>query len=175
MKTRQEKKKELDALHADLEKAKTMIVSNFGAITVEQDYELRKQIRQAGGKYRVVKNTIAEQAAKGTVAEPVLQGLTGRTAIAITDADPVALAKAMTAYAKTNPVLTFRAGVVEGRVIPMEKIPDLANMPSKEELISKLLFLLNAPAQRLATVIGAVTRNLAVVVDQAVKQNKFEG
>lgn len=175
MKNREQKKKELEALKAELEKARTMIVSGFTGLTVEQDYELRKQIRAAGGKYRVVKNTVAELAGKGTPAEPVLTGLAGPTALAYTETDPVALAKALTAYAKTNPLLTFRAGMVEGRVISMAEIPQLATMPSKEELISKLLFLLNAPAQRLATVMGAVARNLAVVVDQAAKENKFAG
>lgn len=173
MKNREQKKKDLDALKHDLEKADNVIVSSFSGITVEQDYELRKQVRQAGGKYRVVKNTVAELAAKGTPAEAVLKDLSGATAIAYTDKDPVALAKALITYAKNNPVLTFKSGVVEGRVFDIKRLTDLATMPSKEELVSKILFLVNAPAQRLVTVLSAVSRNLAVVVDQAVKEKKF--
>jgi large subunit ribosomal protein L10 len=173
MKNREQKNKDLEALKTDLAGAPNVIVSSFSGLTVEQDYELRKQIREAGGRYRVVKNTLAELAAQGTAAEPVLKNLAGPTALAYTAGDPVALAKTLVAYAKTHPALTFKAGLVEGRVISLAEISDLATMPSKEEIISKLLFLLNAPAQRLATVVGAVARNLAVVVDQAVKENKF--
>jgi large subunit ribosomal protein L10 len=142
-------------------------------MTVSQDYELRKQVRAAGGKYQVVKNTLAEIASEGTPAADALKGLAGPTAIAFTEGDPVSLAKVLTAYAKTNPSFTFKAGMVEGRVVAIKEIAELATLPSKEELISKLLFLLNAPAQQLATVVNAVSRNLAVVVDQAVKENKF--
>jgi len=97
------------------------------------------------------------------------------TSVAYTVTDPVALAKALTNYAKTNPSFTFKAGIVEGRVIDIKAISDLANMPSREEILSRLLFLINAPAQRLATVVNAVGRNLAVVIDQGVKENKFNG
>jgi len=168
-----DKKKELEGLKETLTKSKGVIVSSFTGMTVSQDYELRKQIRSAGGKYRVVKNTLAEIASEGTPAEGALKGLAGPTAISFTDGDPVSLAKVLTAYAKTNPAFTFKAGMVEGRVVAIKEIAELATLPSKEELISKLLFLLNAPAQRLATVVSAVSRNLAVVVDQAVKENKF--
>jgi large subunit ribosomal protein L10 len=175
MKNREQKKKDLKALRTDLEKAASVIVSGFSGITVEQDYELRKQVRQAGGKYRVVKNTVAELAARGTPAEQVLKGLSGPTALVYTQGDAVALAKVLTAYARANPALTFKAGVVEGRAFNIAQLADLASMPSKEELISKLLFLIEAPARRLVTVLGALPRNLAVVVDQAVKENKFAG
>jgi large subunit ribosomal protein L10 len=94
--------------------------------------------------------------------------------MAYTTKDPVSLAKALTTYAKNNPTFTFKAGLVEGRVIEIKAINDLANMPSKEEILSKLLFLINAPAQRLVTAMNAVGRNLAVVVDQGVKENKFK-
>ena len=170
---RDDKKKEIDSLKETLARSKGLIVSGFNGMTVGQDYELRKQVRQAGGKYRVVKNTLAEIAAEGTSAENALKGLQGSTAISFTEGDPVALAKALTTYAKNNPAFTFKAGVVEGRVVAINEISQLATLPSKDDLISKLLFLLNAPAQRLVTVMGAVSRNLAVVVDQAVKQNKF--
>lgn len=175
MKNRSEKKKDMDALKAELQRANNLIVSAFTGMTVAQDYELRKQLRAAGGNYRVVKNTVAELAAQGTAAEGVLKDLAGPTALAYTDSDPVALAKALIAYAKANPVLTFKAGMVEGRVISIDEISQLATMPGKPEIIAKLLFLINASAQRLATAIGGVSRNLAVVVDQAARENKFAG
>ena len=173
MKNREDKQKEIESLRAELERCRNIIVSTFSGLTVTQDYELRKQVRGAGGRYRVVKNRLAELAARGGDAESILRDLAGPTALAYTEKDPVALAKALTTYAKANPAFTFKAGVVEGRVISIAEITELAGMPGKEELVSKLLFLLSAPAQRLATAIGAVSRNLAVVVDQAAKEKKF--
>ena len=170
---RDEKKQEQEKLKKELEKAQHVIVNGFSGLTVAQDFELRKKVRAAGGKYKVVKNTLAERASQGTPAEPVLKGLAGPTGISYTEGDPVALAKALTEYAKNNPAFTFKAGLVEGRVVNIKDLGVIAKMPSKEELISKVLYLIQAPAQRLATVVGAVARNLAVVVDQAVKEKKF--
>jgi len=121
-----------------------------------------------------VKNTLAERASKGTRVEEALKDLHGVTSIAYTQGDPVALAKALAKYAKDNPEFSFKAGVVEGRVVSIKEIEALATMPSKEEIYSKLLYLLNAPAQRLVTAMNAVGRNLAVVIDQGVKENKFK-
>jgi large subunit ribosomal protein L10 len=174
MKSKDYKKKDIDALRQDLEKSKNLFVTGYEKLRVDQDFELRKVVRGAGGKYRVIKNNLAEKAAEGTPAEAVLKGLRGMTSMAYTTKDPVALAKALTTYAKNNPTFTFKAGLVEGRVIEIKAINDLANMPSKEEILSKLLFLINAPAQRLVTAMNAVGRNLAVVVDQGVKENKFK-
>jgi large subunit ribosomal protein L10 len=174
MKNKDQKKQEIDALRQDLERAKNLFVTGYEKLRVDQDFELRKAIRGAGGKYRVVKNNLAEKASEGTASEQVLKNLQGMTSVAYTTNDPVALAKALTAYAKANPTFTFKAGVVEGRVIDIKTIHDLATMPSKEEILSKLLFLINAPAQRLATAVNAVPRNLAVVVNQAVEQKKFK-
>jgi len=173
MKDRERKRKEVEQLKAELERSPNVIVSSFSQLTVEQEYELRKQVRAAGGKYRVVKNRLAERAARGTPAEAALKNLSGPTSLAYTDKDPVALAKALVAYARANPLFSFRAGVVEGRVVSVADIAELATMPGKEELIGRLLFLLNAPAQRLATALGAVARNLAVVLDQAVQEKRF--
>jgi len=174
MKNRDEKQKDLDALRKDLDAANSLFVTGFEKLKVSQDFELRKTIRGAGGNYKVVKNTIAEKAAEGTPAAAVLKDLKGMCSLAYTSADPVALAKALTTYAKANPAFSFRAGFVEGRAIDIKSISDLANMPSKEEILSKLLFLINAPAQRLVTAMNAVGRNLAVVIDQASKENKFQ-
>ena len=172
--TKAKKGELIEKLSADLKKANNVIVGSFGKLTVSQDFELRKSVRAAGAKYRVVKNTLAERAAKGTPVEEALKGLQGVTSIAYTEGDPVALAKALSKYAKDNPEFTFKAGVVEGRVIAVKEIEALATMPSKEEIYSKLLFLINAPAQRLVTAMNAVGRNLVVVVNQGVKENKFK-
>jgi len=151
-----------------------MIVATYNKLTVAHDFELRKAVRGTGAKYRVVKNTLAERAAKGTKVEQALKGLTGVTSIAYTEGDPVALAKALAKYVKDTPELSFKSGVVEGKVISAKEIESLATMPSKEELYSKLLFLLNSPAQRLATVVNATGRDLAVVIGQGVEQKKFK-
>jgi large subunit ribosomal protein L10 len=174
MKNKDEKSKDIDSLHQDLEKSKNLFVTGYEKLRVDQDFELRKTVRAAGGKYRVIKNNLAEKASEGTAAEAVLKDLKGMTSLAYTTKDPVALAKALTTYAKANPTFTFKAGMVEGRVIDIQAINDLANMPPKEEILAKLLFLINAPAQRLVTAMNAVGRNLAVVVDQGVKENKFK-
>ena len=172
--SRAKKVEQVEKLGAELKKVSSLVIATYSKLTVAQDYELRKTLRSSGAKYAVVKNTLAERASKGTKAEEVLKDLAGVTSIAYTEGDPVALAKALSKYAKDNPEFTFKAGVVEGRVISIKEIQALATMPSKEEIYSKLLFLINAPAQRLATVVNAVGRNLAVVVNQGVKEKKFK-
>jgi len=168
------KMEQVEELSGELKDVSSVIVATYSKLTVEKDYELRKMLRPTGAKYRVVKNTLAERASKGTKVEGALKDLHGVTSIAYTQGDPVALAKALAKYAKDNPEFSFKAGVVEGRVVSIKEIEALATMPSKEELYSKLLFLLNAPAQRLVTAMNAVGRNLAVVVDQGVQQKKFK-
>src|SRR5579872_5857831 len=172
--TRARKTEQVEKLGKDLQNVSTVIVTTYTKLTVPRDYELRKLLRSSGAKYAVVKNTLAERAAKGTKVEDALKDLSGVTSIAYTAGDPVALAKALSKYAKDNPEFTFKAGVVEGRVVSIKDIEALATMPSKEEIYSKLLFLINAPAQRLATVVNAVGRNLAVVVNEGVKEKKFK-
>jgi large subunit ribosomal protein L10 len=173
MKKKSEKQQDLDKLKTDLAKVSTVILTTFQGITVEQDTKLRRAVQAAGGKYEVVKNTLAELAGAGTPAEGVLKNLKGTHSIAYTQTDPVALAKALTKIAKDVPAFQFKSGVVEGRVISINEIRQLADMPSKEELISKIMFLLNAPAQRIATALNALPRNLAVTVSEAAKANKF--
>ncbi len=172
--TRARKQQEVEKLSADLARVSGLIVGTFGKLTVAQDFELRKSVRSAGARYRVVKNTLAELAAKGTGFEQALKDLRGTTSIAFTEGDPVALAKALAKYRKDNPEYSFTAAVVEGRMISVKEIEALATMPSKEELHAKLLFLINAPAQRLATAVAGVGRKVAVVVQQGVEQKKFK-
>jgi large subunit ribosomal protein L10 len=173
MKKKNEKQQNLDHLKTELARVSTVILTTFQGITVEEDTKLRRAVQAAGGKYEVVKNTLAEIAGAGTPAEGVLKNLKGTHSIAYTQTDPVALAKALTKIAKDVPAFQFKSGVVEGRAISIGEIKQLAEMPSKEELISKIMFLLNAPAQRIATALNALPRNLAVTVNEAVKANKF--
>jgi large subunit ribosomal protein L10 len=172
--TKAKKIEQVEELGRELKSVSNLIVATYSKLTVPKDYELRKSLRGTGAKYRVVKNTLAERASQGTKVEEALKGLSGVTSIAYTTGDPVALAKVLAKYAKDNPEFTFKAGVVEGRVISIKEIEALATMPSKEEIYAKLLFLMNAPAQRLAGTINAVGRNLAVVVGQGVEKNKFK-
>jgi large subunit ribosomal protein L10 len=161
-------------LNGQLQKASSMIVGTFSKLTVAKDYELRKTVRSAGGKYQVVKNTLAKRASEGTKVAEALKGLKGVSSIAYTEGDPVALAKALSKYVDDNPEFTFKSGVMEGRLINLNEIKALATMPSKEEIYSKLLFLINAPAQRLVTVMNAAGRDLAVVINQGVEKKKFK-
>jgi large subunit ribosomal protein L10 len=175
MKKRSEKQADLDKLKTELAKVSTVILSTFQGITVEDDTKLRRAVQAAGGKYKVVKNTLAERAGQGTPAQDLLKNLSGTNSISYTQADPVALAKALTKVAKDVPAFQFKSGVVEGRVINIAEIQQLANLPSKEELISKIMFLVNAQAQRLAVALAGTARNLAVVMNEIAKQKAAEG
>jgi large subunit ribosomal protein L10 len=174
MKNKSDKEKELEALRKELEADPTIFVTGYEKMTVQQDFELRKTVRQAGGKYHVVKNNLAAKASEELRSKDLLNDLRGMSSLAYTTGDPVALAKALTTYAKTNPAFTFKAGFVEGRVVEVKSIQDLASLPSKEELIAKVMFLINSSAQRLAVSLAGVARNLAVVIDQAAKEGKFK-
>src|SRR5271163_2298037 len=171
--TKAKKAVQIDHLAHELEGSTSAIVGTFAKLTVSQDYELRKVVRGAGGRYRVVKNKLAARASKGTKVEQALQGLRGVSSVAYTSGDPVALAKALSTWMQENAEFTFKLGIVEGQVITVEEVKRLATMPSKEEIFSKLLYLINAPAQRLVTVMNAAGRDLAVVINQGVEKGKF--
>jgi large subunit ribosomal protein L10 len=171
--TKAKKAEQIEKLNVSLQKASSMIVGTFSKLTVAKDDQLRRTVRSVGGRYQVVKNTLAQRASEGTKVGDALKGLKGVTSIAYTEGDPVALAKALSKYVDDNPEFSFKSGVLEGRVISINEIKSLATMPSKEELYSKLLFLINAPAQRLVTVMNAAGRDLAVVINQGVEKNKF--
>jgi large subunit ribosomal protein L10 len=167
------KQEKVQLLTKELETSTTAIIGTFSKLTVSKDYELRKVIREAGGKYRVVKNKLAPIAGKGSKVEDALKGLKGVNSVAFTAGDPVALAKVFAKWAGENAEFQFKLGIVDGKLISVEEIKALATMPGKEELFSKLLFLINAPAQRLVTVLNATGRDLAVVLNQGVEKEKF--
>lgn len=172
--TKAKKAEQIEKLNVSLQKASSMIVGTFSKLTVTKDDQLRRTVRSVGGRYQVVKNTLAQRASEGTKVGKALKGLKGVTSIAYTEGDPVALAKALSKYVDDNPEFSFKSGVLEGRVISITEIKALATMPSKEEIYSKLLFLINAPAQRLVTVMNAAGRDLAVVINQGVEKKKFQ-
>jgi large subunit ribosomal protein L10 len=167
MKTRETKQRDLEALTQSLQSAKSAMVVSFAGLSVSKDQEFRNTLRSAGAKYQVVKNTLARRAVKDTQFEQAAESFKGVTAIAWTDGDPVVLSKAMSKFMKDNAdTYTFKTGVVDGKLIDAKQLSTIASLPSKEELISKLLFVINAQAQRLVTVINAVPRDLAVVIKQ---------
>ena len=173
--TKQKKHEQVERLAGEFKGSESAIIGTFAKLTVAQDFALRKTVREAGGRYRVLKNKLAARAGEGTKISDALQGLKGVSSVAYTSGDPVALAKALSTWVKENAEFSFKLAIIDGKVITVEEIDQLARMPGKEELYSKLLFLINSPAQRLVTVINAVGRDLAIVIDQAVKEEKLSG
>jgi large subunit ribosomal protein L10 len=173
--TKAKKNAKVAMMAKELESSTSAIIGTFKGLTASKDFQLRKVIREAGGNYHVVKNKLAAKSSEGTKVEAALQGLKGVSSVAYTSGDPVALAKALSTWVKENAEFTFKLGIVDGKVITVQEIQNLATLPGKEELFSKLLFLIQSPAQRLATVINATGRNLAVVVNMAAEQGKFGG
>ncbi len=167
MKSRETKQKDLVALTESLQNSKSAMVVSFSKLSVTKDQEFRNRIREAGAKYQVVKNTLARIAVKDTQYEQATEHFKGVTAIAWTESDPVILTKAISKFMKDNAdVYTFKTGVVDGKLVDANQLQVIANLPSKEELMSKLLYVLNAQAQGIVTVINAIPRDLAIVIKQ---------
>ena len=166
MKTRQDKDHTIEELQHKFGQCQNALLVAFQGIKVADDERLRREMRQASLSYYVVKNTLAILAAKGTPIEQVSNHFTGATAVALSENDPVTLAKVLSKWARASPVFSFKAGVAEGRVVSLQEIEALSNMPSKEELISKVMFLINSGAQRMAVATAGVARNLALVIEQ---------
>ena len=173
MKSKKHKQEEVEHLRKELAEAENLIVVQFKGLNVEQDTDLRNKVREADSKYKVVKNRLAKISAEGTRAQELTASFEGPTAIAYNSGDPVSLAKALSDYAKSHPAFVFKAGMVEGRVVEISTLAEIAALPSHDELIAQLMYLVNAPAQRIAVGINAVGRNLAVALGQAVEGEKF--
>ena len=170
MKTRGQKDQEIATLKEEFNANHHALVIDFQGLSVEKDWEMRNALRAANLNYRVIKNTVARRAVDGTPLDALKDSFVGMSGLAYSANDPVALAKVLSKIAKENDKVKFKAAVVDGKAIAVKDISALASLPSKEELISKLMWVLNSGAQRIATVINAVPRNLAVVIDQIAKQ-----
>jgi large subunit ribosomal protein L10 len=170
MKTREQKAAEVSELNEQIGKASNAFLIDFKGITVPQVTELRKQVRQANSGYVVVKNTLALIALKDSPIINMKEQFTGPTAIAFNATDAVVLAKALTKFAKDVPAVNFKGALLNGQVVPASEIQNIANLPSREELVAKLLYLMQSPIRGLVTVLQANIRNLAVVIDQIAKQ-----
>jgi large subunit ribosomal protein L10 len=176
MKNRKQKQNDLDALAEEFKAANAAMLVSFKNMTVAKDQELRRQLSDAGVTYSVVKNTLARKAAAGTSLEPMSDQFKGMTAVALSTGDPVGLSKAISKFGKANPdIFSFKVGLVEGKVVELKEVESIASLPSREELISKVLFLINCQAQRLVTVLQAVPRNLAIVTEQVRAQKEAQG
>lgn len=172
MTTRAEKAAAVSEFSEGIGKATNAFLIDFKGITVPQVTELRKQVREAGSDYIVVKNTLALIAVKDSPLTQLKQHFSGMTAVAYNATDAVALAKALTRFAKDVPAVQFKGVLVNGLAVPTTEIQNIANLPTREELVSKLLFLLQSPVRGLVTVLSANIRNLAVVLDQIAKQKE---
>src|SRR5207245_1277392 len=176
VKKKAKKQKDLDALAEQFKDANAAMLVTFKNMTVAKDQELRRQLREAGVSYSVVKNTLARKAAAGTPLEPMSDQFKGVTAVALSTTGPVGLSKAISKFTKANPdIFSFKVGLVEGKVVELKDVEAIASLPSREALLSKVMFLINAQAQRLVTVIQAVPRNLAVVIDPVRAREEQKG
>ena len=163
-------------LKEQLESAKGVVLMSYKGLTVAQDTELRRELREAGVSYHVVKNTMLRIAAKEAGIEGIEEHLEGTTAFAFSTEDAVAPAKVICGFIKKNKledaeVLTVKVGMVEGKVIGVDEVKALAALPSREELIAKLLGSMNAPISNTVNVLQGVIRNAVYVLD-AIRSQK---
>ena len=167
---RDDKAQAISELVGAIGTATNAFLIDFKGITVPQVTELRKQVRDTNSKYVVVKNTLALIAVKNSPLKSLEGAFSGPTAVAYNATDAVALAKALTKFAKDVPTIQFKGALLNGQAVPASEIQNIANLPSREELIAKLLYLMQHPIRGLATVLQGNIRKIAVVIDQIAKQ-----
>jgi large subunit ribosomal protein L10 len=174
MKSRAERQAEIEMLSGEFRQSPHVFLVGFEKLPVGKDWELRRKLRDAGLKYRVVKNRLAQLAARGTPVEAMSDYFTGMTAVALSRGEPVALAKVLRDFARDNPQVAVKGAVVEGRAVDVKNIEAIANLPGRPELMAKVMGLVNAPAQQLVTAVNGVVRNLVVVLGQIRDQKAKE-
>ena len=167
-----EKVQVVESLKKTFSESGSVILLSFQRVSVPDITDLRSRIRESEGGYEVVKNTLALRAAEGTPLVQVKEHFSGPTAMAYTKSDPVSLAKVLKEFVKSHQGMAFKGGVLDGRVIDEQQVESLADLPSREELLSKVLFLLNAPLTRLARALQSPVRNLAVVLNQLAEKRQ---
>ncbi len=175
MLTRAEKQQQIEDLKAGLQPAQGVFVMDFTGLTVGEVTELRQKVSQAAGRYLVVKNTLAKIAVDGSKKEPLKELLSGPSALAMTDEDAVQLAKALAEFAKNHEKLQFRGGLIEGQLLDAAAARQVASMPTKQELVARLLYLLQSPIRRLAVALNWPVRSLAVSVKQIADEKERQG
>jgi large subunit ribosomal protein L10 len=172
---RTEKEATVAELSASLAGTTHAFLLDFKGMKVVDVTDLRAKIRKTGSSCSVVKNTLAKRAVAGSPLEALAKEFVGPTAIAWNPKDPVALAKVLADAAKGNAKLKFKAAIVEGQAIPISEITQVAEMPSREQLIAKLLFVLQSPMRNLVTVLSAPQRGLVTSLAQVAKQKEEAG
>lgn len=175
MKTRKQRQAEVEGLARTFREVPTVVLLNMQGLTVAKDWELRRRLQQANARLRVVKNTLARLAARGTPVERLSEHFRGMTAIAFSQDDPVALVRALAEFAKENAQVQFKAALVEGTVVPAAEIPAIAALPSRTELMRQIMLLIQAPTRQVMGAIQGVTRNLVAVLGQIRDQKQQAG
>ena len=173
MKTRSVKQAELDSLRQAFADNPVVVLCSFQGIKVDEDFQLRRKIRETGASYRVISNRLARIAADGTPVAKALEGVKGMTSVVLADDDPVGLMKSLVEQAKSTKAFGFRGGVVEGQVLDEQGLDQLSKMPGKPETQSRILFLLNSGAQNMVGVLNAPARDLVRVLQAAIDEKKF--
>ena len=173
--SRQQKEKLVESYQNGLAQAPHVFLIDYKGVTVTEVSELRRKVREAGGRYAVVKNRLVLRAIEGEALERVKEQFQGPTAVAYSGDDPVGLAKAVTDFAKEVPAIEVKGGLVEGQPVAAEEVQQIAQLPSREELISKLVFLLQSPISSFVRTLAALPRQFVVVVDQIRQQKQDAG